>query len=166
VACFSVVIGVVNQIVSNRRAEEQRAETQKTQQLSLETRQAQLFMQIYNRWNSRDVLKAYGLVRYQYIYHDFNEYLQKYHVTVNPESYADIMTLGTFFEGLGILVKSGLLDVSLVEDLFSKRIIWFYEEKGLIDATRQFSSDPTQWDSLVYLYHVMKQRQQQATART
>ena len=36
---------------------------------------------------------------------------------VDSESYVDFMILGTFFEGLGVLVKKGLIDVALVQDL-------------------------------------------------
>ena len=53
-----VFIAAINQILSNRRAEKQRELTQQTQQLTLETRQEQLFTQLYNRWNSRDFAKA------------------------------------------------------------------------------------------------------------
>jgi len=56
-------------------------------------------------------------------------------------------------------VKKGLLDIDLVEDLFSQRIIWFWEEKSLLEETRQLTNDPTQYDSLEYLYNLMKQRQ-------
>jgi len=55
-ACVGVVIGVVNQILSRRRVE-------KTQQLTLETRQAQLFMQVYSRWTTKEMTSAYGLTR-------------------------------------------------------------------------------------------------------
>jgi hypothetical protein len=163
VAAVGVFIAAINSIRSSRRAEEQRQLTLEAQQETLETRQAQLFMQVYNRWNQRDVVKAYGLSRYQHIYENFDDFLQKYHVTVDPEAYADLMTLSFFFEGLGILVKKGLIDISLVEDLFSQRIIWFWEEKAIPNVlrARQLANDPTQYDSIEYLYNVMKQRTQQ-----
>jgi hypothetical protein len=63
---ISVIIAAVNSIISSRRADVQRALTLKTQQQALETRQAQLFMQVYNRWSSIEVTKGYGFLRYQY----------------------------------------------------------------------------------------------------
>ena len=59
IAAVSVVIGVINSILSSRRAE-------KNDEQMLETRQAQLYMQLYNRWNSLDFAKAYTQVRYVY----------------------------------------------------------------------------------------------------
>ena len=164
VAGVSVVIAAINSIISSRRAEEQRQLTLEAQQQALETRQAQLFMEVYNRWNSRDIVKAYGMTRYEYHYDTFDEYLQKYHISANPEAWTDMMTLNTFYEGLGVLVKKGLIDISLVEDLFSQRIIAFWDKgKSMIETVRQFTNDPTQYDSIEYLYNVMKRRVQQKT---
>jgi len=163
-ACVSVVIGVVNQILSNRRAEEQRAETQKTQLLTLETRQAQLFMQIYNRWTSRDLIKAYGLVRYQYTdWKTFPELWQQCNPATEPEKYADHMLLHAFYEGVGVLVQRGLIDVGLVEDLLADRVMWHYERyANSFKEARIMTGDQKQYDSIEYLYNLMKQRQQQA----
>jgi len=46
IAGISVIIGVINSILSSRRAE-------KNDQQMLETRQAELFSNIYNRWTAR-----------------------------------------------------------------------------------------------------------------
>ncbi len=34
------------------------------------------------------------------------------------------MSIWAFFEGIGVLVKKGLIDVELIEDLLANRIIW------------------------------------------
>jgi hypothetical protein len=108
---ISVIIAATNSIISSRRAEEQRQLTLETQQQALETRQVQLFMQVYNRWNSRDITKSYGAIRYKYTSQEWIEYLdqlfqnQSHDPDLDLEYYADHQILGTFFEGLGILVK-------------------------------------------------------------
>jgi hypothetical protein len=93
-------------------------------------------------------------VRYKYQLKDYDDW------------FPDYGTLLTFFEGLGILVKKGLIDISLVEDLLANRIIWFWEThmEPTIDTTRTFTRDPTQYDHIEYLYHEMKHRQR-LTAR-
>ena len=75
------------------------------------------------------------------------------------------MTLNAFFEGVGVFMKKGLIDIELVEDLFSQLIIWYWETviKPMIMDTRVYTDDPTQYDSFEYLYNLMKQRVQQAT---
>jgi hypothetical protein len=75
------------------------------------------------------------------------------------------MTLNTFFEGVGVLVKKGLIDIELVEDLLSQRIIWYWQHMmgPRIDYVRKAMDDPTQYDSIEYLYHEMKHRQRLTT---
>ena len=135
VAGVSVVIAAINSIISSRRAEEQRQLTLEAQQQALETRQAQLFMQIYDWWRSREGVKAYGSYRYNYVevvhelgYPKFFEQLQEQWRAGDMESYADQMTLMAFLEGVGVLVNKGLVDIELEEDLLSQRIIWIWEQ--------------------------------------
>jgi len=161
-ACVSVVIGVVNQIVSRQR-------TEKTEQLTLETRQAQLFMQIYNRWNTPDIQKAYGTWRYL-LYpqiQDVTDYQEKVlneRAKGNLEPWLSGQLLGTYFEGLGMLVKKGLVDIDWVEDLFSNRIKFFWEAGApIFEMRRQQLHDPKLYDSIEFLYNEMKKREQEQT---
>jgi hypothetical protein len=112
-ACISVVIGVVNQILSTRRAEKQRELTQQTQQLTLETRQAQLFMQVYNAWSSADVVKSYGFLRYRYPDIEGEKLFNFATEPYDDESFMAIHCLNQYFEGIAVLVETGLLDIQL-----------------------------------------------------
>jgi hypothetical protein len=70
--------------------------------------------------------------------------------------------MNQYFEGIAVLVETGLLDIQLVENLFSRRIIWFWERmQTFIEFTRKHLNDPTQYDSIEWLYKLMKQREQQ-----
>lgn len=82
-------------------------------------------------------------------------------------AYANFMLLMTFFEGLGVLVMKGLVDVALVEDLLSERVIWYWEDvmRESREDARIFVNDPKQGDHIEYLYHEMKHRQR-LTARS
>ena len=57
-----------------------------TQQLALETRQMQLFMQIYNVLNTNESLVNWAELNNKRVERD--EYLQKYDSNVNPEHFA------------------------------------------------------------------------------
>jgi hypothetical protein len=74
--------------------------------------------------------------------------------------------IGHFFEGLGVLVKKGLIDISLIEDLFSQRIIWYWENiaSTTVEELVKFTDDPKKYDHIEHLYHEMKHRQR-LTAR-
>jgi hypothetical protein len=150
---ISVIIGVILSINSRKQ--------------ELETRQAQLFMQVYDHWSSRDAVRAYGLIRFKHQWKDLEDWIRQFMPSVNPEGYTDFMTHSVFFEGLGMLVKRNLIDVSMVEDLYSQRIIWYWEQhKPILLEGRKITNDPTQYDSMEYLYNIMKQRVQQATVTT
>jgi hypothetical protein len=156
IAAVSVIIGVINSILSSRRAE-------KNDQQMLETRQAQLFMQIYNRWTAKDMTTAYGLTRFQYTkeWDTPEEAFEKFIYDFNAEVYSNLQILHNFYEGLGVLVKKKLIDIELVEDLFSKRIMWHWiRNKPAFLHARKELDDPTQYDGIEYLYNIMKQRQQ------
>jgi hypothetical protein len=178
IAAIGLFIAAMNQIYSSRQANQQRAIELKNQELSLqaqqqalETRQAELFMNLYNRWNSIDIQSAYGNLRHIYHFSDWQEFVQKYSVRPplgspeNFKSWLNYQILLTHFEGLGVLVKEGLINIDIVEDLYSKRIIWFWETYpgSYIDVGRKELHDPTIYDSIEYLYNEMKQRAQQAT---
>jgi hypothetical protein len=154
IAGIGVIIGVINSIVSSRRAE-------RTAQLALETRQAQLFMQLYNRWNSPDVIKAYGYARYMYDKpEEFDEFFSAEHAFHDLDTYARWQMLVTYFEGLGILVKKQLIDIDMVDDLFSNRILWWWDEymKPYFLKFREHIKDPTMYDSIESLTDEIKMR--------
>ena len=100
IAGISVVIGVINSIMSNRKAEEQR-------QTEIQTRQAELFMPLYNRWISRDFAEIYARTKYEYQYHDLDDYWQKYGAHNNINAYVDHFMRGGFYEGLVSLCNKG-----------------------------------------------------------
>lgn len=171
IAGISVIIGVINSILASQRAEKQRELTLRTQQQTLETRQAQLFMQIYNRWNTTEVAKQYGKIRFTYDVKGWEDYLQLTGYTKgkleNVEAFSDFQTLSQFFEGIGVLVRRRLIDVDLVEDLLANRVIWWWElYQPISEGARKVTGDPKLHDHTEYLYNVMKKRQQQSTTST
>ena len=73
IAAISVVIGVINSIRSNQKADQQR-------QTEIDTRQAELYTNIYNRWNSRDIQTAYGNMRHLWKWDSYEDFLRKYSI--------------------------------------------------------------------------------------
>jgi hypothetical protein len=68
--------------------------------------------------------------------------------------------MNQFFEGIAVLVETGLIDIELVENLFSRRIIWFWERmETFYMFLRKHLDDPTQYNSLERLYNEMKKRE-------
>ncbi|OGD59940.1 hypothetical protein A3K78_02200 [Candidatus Bathyarchaeota archaeon RBG_13_52_12] len=104
-AVIATVVGVRSYIVSNKRAEEAKKKEQETRDRELETRQAQLFMQVYDPFRGKEFQKAFIDVRSMQ-FKDYQEFVvEKYNPEVNPELYASQLTVGNYFEGVGILSR-------------------------------------------------------------
>ena len=114
------------------------------------TRQAQLFMQMYNRW--RDDTK--GL--------DFNpvlntkltgltEYMEKHE---SDENFRDVVdAYFTFYEGLGVIVKAGYMDIHLVALMWAGMTRRFYENivEPIIDEAKDYCDMPRVLSETVYV---------------
>jgi ribosomal protein S8 len=93
----------------------------RTQQMQLETRQAQLFMQIISTYHSEEYIKAFSEIM-MWEYDSYDDYMAKYGSEVNPEAYMMYRKVFGYLEGIGVLVRRGLIDPSLVDDLMSGAI--------------------------------------------
>jgi hypothetical protein len=125
---------------------------QKAQKLQIETRQAQLFMPIYSTSYSEEHIKALEEVR-QWEWEDYDDYMAKYGSEANPEAYMMYRKLFGYLEGLGVLVRRGLIDPSLVDDLMSGFIIRFWEkfEPYFVERRRRLNW-PQVGEQIEYLY--------------
>jgi hypothetical protein len=138
---IAAVIGVSNYIKSNKRAEEARKR-------DLETRQAQLFMQIQDKITSQ----AYLENLFEFLSADWKtpeDYKKMY--GFNTKTEAKVSSVGYPLESIGVLVKKGLIDVSLVDDLMSWIIISFYERYlPVLDEDRKINPASGEWVEFLY----------------
>jgi len=117
------------------------------------TRKAQLFMQLYNIYNSVDFQKNHFYIM-SLEWKDFKEYWEKYGPFTNPETNAIIASEGGFFEGIGVLVKRKLIDTTLVDDLMAGNIIGYWEKIGpVVKDIRITLNWPQALEWAEYLYN-------------
>jgi len=128
----------------------------KTQQMQLETRQAQLFMPIYFTYYSEEYIKAFSEIM-SWEYDDYEDYMAKYGSDVNPEAYLMYRKVFGYLEGLGVLVRRGLIDPSLVDDLMSGAIVGYWEkfEPFFIERRKRLNW-PQVGEQIEYLYNQVK----------
>ena len=130
--------------------------TKRSQELQLETRQAQLFMQIYNRQYTIEQRRSLHIVSTIEI-DNLEDFYEKYGPDTNPDAYFRLQSLGAYFEGVGVLVKRNLVDPTMVDDLMSGRIIDFWDALGdFIRELRERTGDYEAWEHVEYLYNVIK----------
>ena len=147
VTIFGVIAGFSYYILTVRNS-------QRNQQQQLETRQAQLFMQIYDRWSSREITKMEYEFR-NWEWEDFDDYMRKYNSDV--ESFSLRSVIGKYYEGIGVLIKRGLIDPTLVDDLMSSAILGYWEKWGPIVAEwRAHYNMPQASEYQEYLYNIIK----------
>ena len=98
----------------------------KTQKMQLETRQAQLFWNIYDKFETRENSELFMnlLTRKFKSVDEFNE---KYGLENNPEAYHDMMYYANLFEGLGVLVRDGFVNIRLVALMMSGGVMRYWE---------------------------------------
>jgi hypothetical protein len=71
--------------------------------------------------------------------------------------------IGRYFEGIGVLLRRGLIDVNLVHELLSSVDIRWWELAGpVIRNARQQGSFQTMYDHAEFLYHEMKKREHES----
>ena len=126
--------------------------TQRAQKLQLETRQAQLFMQINNHLREEKFQKYLVDLRL-WEWEDLDDYLEKY---MNPEALAKMNYVGSFFECVGVLVYNRLLEPKLVYDLMATYVFNTYGKSlPLLKEFRVRVNRPEIWKHAEYLYHEM-----------
>ena len=149
---ISLTIGVIYHIMTLRN-------TRKNQELQLETRQAQLYMNLYGTYHSPEFRKQlYKLLNLEW--KDYDEWHEKYGGTDLPETVAFGSVMG-YFNGLGLLVRKGLIDVDTVYELLSAFIVEVWEKHlPIMLAQRDYYNRPI-WGEFEYLYNEVKKIDQQ-----
>ena len=85
--------------------------TQRNMKTTLETRQAQLFMDVYDKFSSKEFTDNMDklLIHEAPKYGSYEEFLEKYGYEKNPQYFSSLMRMGMTLEGVGVLVKRGLI---------------------------------------------------------
>ena len=131
---------------------------QKNQQMQLETRQAQLFMHIFNRFQEVEFRKNFNEIMTRE-WKDYDDWDRKYGRYTNPTAQAISSSIALFFEGLGVLLKRGLLDIDIVGELMSTPVRRYWEKTNpIIIEMRDRSNREGALSSAEYLYDEMMKR--------
>ena len=148
VAAISVIVGVTLAVLQLRHI--------------VKTRQVDLVIRLYTTFGSKEFQEA--LMKTMTLkFKDFDDFREKYasssDYSKNPEFIANEM-VSVFFEGIGVLLRRGLIDIELVEDLFSGPIKSTWEKmKPLIEGYRK-TMYPQAYEWFEYLHNEMQKREQ------
>jgi hypothetical protein len=82
------------------------------------TRQTQMLMELYSAYRDPEFAKAWGEIMDQE-YTDFDDYWHKYGNETNREAWNKWQSVARWFNGIGVLLKKGMVDIDLVEELLA-----------------------------------------------
>jgi hypothetical protein len=120
-------------------------------------RQTDLIMKLYSRYGSEGFQKSFDKLRQRDLKDP--DYVKKYGL-------AEWIAVGTFFESVGILLRRKLVDIDLVDDLFTAplKMAWDLMRDSVMEARKEFNQ-PTIFEWFEYLYNEMKKREQKLQAK-
>lgn len=140
---ISVPVGVAYHIMTLNN-------TRKNQHMQLETRQAQLFMNIYNTYRSKEYIEHAGYT-YNMKYIDAVDFDSKYG---EPATRLPYTQLSFFFEGIGVLVEEGLIDINLVAKLIPGDVAGHWRRfSPYIYERREKADFPEYMQAIEYLFN-------------
>ena len=120
-------------------------------------RQTDLVMRLYSTFGSKDFLEARRKVM-DLKFEDYSDYVKKYGRFGRFEAVSEVCM---FFEGIGVLLHRKLIDIGLVDDLFSSLVKMTWEKmKPLAEATRKKLNRPQMGEYFEYLYNEIRKREQ------
>ena len=140
IAAVGVLIGVILTVLEVRNL--------------VETRQTDLVIRLYSTFGSEELQDAWEKTQTRE-YKDFNAYRSEYGLR-------EVNEVGWFFEGVGVLLHRKLIDIRLVDDLFSSPVKRAWERlKPIAEGERNQTQRPQIWEWFEYLYNEMQKREQQ-----
>ena len=121
-------------------------------------RQTDMVMRLYAMFGSTDFQKAYQKVA-NIEFENFADFRKKY--VADIEVRAAIYSVVIFFEGIGVLVKRKLINMDLVDDLFTNPISQTWEKVApIVKGMRELQKSPSVGEWFEYVYNGMKKQRQ------
>ena len=156
VAAAGVVVTAASIIVQNRKAEK--------------TRQTVLMMQLFGPLRDFEFIRQWVEMMLTWEWKDYDDFRKKYFE--NPNEYAKFIYVTSFYNTVGLLLKTKMIDYETISRWHPEATLWLWEkigpmiqegEKRMIASGRwHMKYKPEEW--FEYLYNEMKKREQQQAA--
>ncbi len=159
VAATGVLVAAVYYIINIRTTRKTQELALKSQEQTLETRQAQLFKEFLKTQESYEFTRTFQELFYDWSWTDYDDFMKKYGLG-SLDSRTKMTIVFGFFEGLGIMVRRGLISVDLVYEFNYNSLIGFWEKYSeIVGDLRQHFGSPQFYEPIEWLYGEMKKLQ-------
>jgi hypothetical protein len=116
-------------------------------------RQTDLVMRLYSTFGSKEFQDAWTRIE-SIEFKNYDEYVKKCGL-------GDYAQCATFFEGIGVLLQKKLIDINLIDALFSVPLKHMYERmKPIIEGNMEQFHDQRVFENFEYVYNEMQKREQ------
>ena len=101
-------------------------------------------------------------------FEDWDDMESKFDPVDNPDERVSWFSVASFYEGVGVLLKQNLIDISMVDDLMATSIRLSWEKIGPFELeSRKRFNLPRLWDGFEYLYiELMKYHEKHPELKT
>ena len=119
--------------------------TQRNVQTTLETRHTQILLQLMD--NLKKDQPIWTKFMFTYKWSNLEDYLKKYGPEGNPEAWDEQLRLCINFEGLGIIISKGLIDVSIVYEMYGDWVLRYWEKWTpiVLELRRTYGPEFFEW---------------------
>jgi hypothetical protein len=125
--------------------------SQRNQRLTLETRQAQFYTQLYHQLTGEDSQRRWADVM-NMEWKDYDEYERKYGSDEHPEMYAKRSSALYELSGVGYLLRKGVIDRDTAYSLAEVQGLWLWRKfEPIVREQRVRYNTPEQYADLEYL---------------
>jgi hypothetical protein len=158
-----IIVGVayyIMNIENNRRNQETSLKNQEislhNQEITLETRQTQIFMELYKTVASKEFMMDLETIILHWDFDSYEGFYEKYDSDINPVEHSKFDFLLAYYNGIGLLVQRNLIDPWLVYELLRFGIVGFWEKaRVVIEGDRKRYNTPKLGAGAENLYHLM-----------
>ena len=147
---ISVPIGVLYHIMTLNNQS-------RNQKLTLENRNAQLLMTIYDKYTETELLRQQINILSKE-WKDIDDFWDNYGPSSNPEFYTQFSRLAYYFDGIGVLVRRELVEKDAIYDLMGAHILqyWNIVYGPLMTGLREKWNNPDAYLQFEYLVKEME----------
>jgi hypothetical protein len=118
-------------------------------------------MGLYDSYIKDDFWKHLMYVNYM-SWENLEEAYKKYNYQANPEAMVSVNSVAAYFNGVGVLISQGLIDIELVDELLSSIIILQWEKlEPIIIDMRLKTNSPQLHTNFETLYKEIKKKHTQ-----
>ena len=123
--------------------------SQKNMKSNLDTRQAQLFMQIFQRFQEPEFTRQWSALM-NTNWSDTDDYYAR--INLDPDHASNRLSVQTYFEGVAVLLMKNMIDVDFVYELMPTMVTTFWKKyEPVVKRGREVASYPQWFRPVEYL---------------